>query len=32
MAQTLKNHDNKDVLNKAAARVNELTKGFVLYA
>ncbi|HLR15248.1 MAG TPA: serine hydroxymethyltransferase [Bacillota bacterium] len=32
MAQTLKNHDNKDVLNEAAARVNELTKGFVLYA
>src|SRR5699024_2461279 len=32
IAQTLKNHDNKDVLNKAAARVNELTKGFVLYA
>lgn len=32
IAKTLKNHEDKEVLNESAARVNELTKGFVLYA
>lgn len=32
IAKTLKNHENKEVLNESAARVNELTKDFVLYA
>src|SRR5699024_8887912 len=28
IAKTLKNHEDKEVLNESAARVNELTKGF----
>lgn len=32
IAKTLKNHENKEVLNESATRVHELTKGFVLYA
>ncbi len=32
IAKTLKNHEDREVLNESAARVSELTKGFVLYA
>lgn len=32
IAMTLKNHEDKETLKKAASRVNDLTKGFVLHA
>lgn len=32
IAKTLKNHEDKETLNQAASRVNDLTKGFVLHA